>query len=86
MDCVPSPPPLERHAAQFPRQFRLARVRMHIAHSVQEPRHLILSGFDDARIGMPGSGDAEGRSQIQVFFAIGIPDVNTLRALPNNWP
>src|SRR6266436_2989877 len=54
-------PPLERDAAKFPRQFRLSSVRMHIAHGVQEPRHLSLSGLDHARISVPGSGDPERR-------------------------
>ena len=48
-------------AAQFAREFGLARVRMHVAHRVQQPGHLPLPGLDDARIGMTGGGDTERR-------------------------
>jgi len=47
---------------------------------------LSLSSFDDALIGMPGSSDPESRRQVQIFFAIGVPDLNTLSAFPDNWP
>ena len=40
-------PALEGEAAQFARQFGLARVGMHVAHRVRQPGHLLLAGFDD---------------------------------------
>ena len=72
--------------AQFPREFGLERVRMHIAHRVQQFCHLLLAGFDDARIRVTGRGDAEGGGQIEIFFPFRIPDVHALGAFPNDRP
>ena len=68
------------------RQFGLERVRMHVAHRVQQFRHLFLPGFDDVWIRVAGGGDAERGGQIQILFPVGIPDVNALRAFPDNRP
>ena len=59
---------------------------MHVAHRVRQPGHLRLAGPDHSRIRMAGGGDAKRRGQIQIFFPIGIPDVNALGALPDDGP
>ena len=59
---------------------------MHIAHRVQQSRHLFLAGFDDIWIGVAGGGDAECAGQIQIFFSVGVPDKNVFGALPDNRP
>ena len=79
-------PPLKRDPAQFPRQLRLERVRMHIAHRVQERRHLPLAGADDARVRVPRRRDAERGRQVKILAALGVPDVNALRTLPDDGP
>ena len=62
------------------------RVRMHVAHRVEQSRHLLLSGFDDVRIRMTGGGNAKCPGQIQILFPIGVPNVNVLGAFPDNRP
>ncbi len=64
----------------------LRRVRVHVAHRVQQPGHLSLTGFDDPGVGMAGGGDAKGGRQVQIFFAIGIPNVHGPGAFPDNRP
>ena len=59
---------------------------MHVAHRVQEFRHLLLAGLDDSWIGMAGGGDAKRGGQIQIFFAVGVPDMNAFGAFPDNRP
>ena len=58
---------------------------MDVAHRVGQPGHLLLAGFDDARIRVAGGGDAERGGQIQIFFPVGVPDENILGALPRRW-
>ena len=79
-------PAFEGNAAQFAREFGLARVRMHVAHRVQQTGHLFLPGFDDARIGVAGGGDAKRRGQIQILFPFGVPDVHVPGAFPDDRP
>ena len=59
---------------------------MHVAHRVQEFRHLFLPGFDNVGIGVTGGGNAKRGGQVQIFFPFRIPDVNALRTLPDNRP
>ena len=41
---------------------------MKVAHRVQQPGELRLTGLDNARICVAGGGDAERGGQIQIFF------------------
>ena len=72
--------------AQLARQLGFQRVRMHVAHRVQQFSHLRLSGFDDVGIRVAGGGDAERGGEIQILFPVRIPDIHALRALPDNRP
>ena len=72
--------------AQVAGEFGLARVRMHIAHGVQKPGHLFLTGFDDARVCVTGGRDAKRGGQIEIFFPVSIPNVNVSGAVPNDGP
>ena len=79
-------PTFKRDPAQFAGEFGLARVRMHVAHGVQQPGHLYLPGLDDARICVTGGGNAKRGGQIEIFFPVGVPNVNVLGAFPNDRP
>ena len=79
-------PSLESDPAQLTREFRLERVRMHIAHCVQQRRHLPLAGFDNPRVRMTRGSDAKRCGQIEIFFPLRVPNVRTFCALPNNRP
>jgi hypothetical protein len=59
---------------------------MHVAHGMQQPSHLFLTGFDDLRVRMAGGGDAKGRRQIQIFFSVDIPNVRLPGAVPDDGP
>jgi hypothetical protein len=59
---------------------------MHVAHRVKQTRHLFLAGLDDVWIRVACGGDAERGGQIEIFFAVGVPDKNILGAFPDNWP
>src|SRR5205823_13910653 len=61
-------------------------MRMHVAHRMEKLLHLSLSGPNDPRVSVPGRGYSKGRGKIQVFFSIGIPNVNTPRAFPHDGP
>ncbi len=79
-------PSLERDSAQLPRQLRLKRVWVHVAHCMEQPCHLPLSGPDNARIGVPGRRHPKGAGQIQVLLPLGIPDVHAPGPLPDDGP
>ena len=72
--------------AQVAGEFRLARVRMHVAHGVQKPGHLFLPGRDDARVCVTGGGDAKRGGQIEIFFPVSVPNENVFGAVPNDGP
>ena len=59
---------------------------MHIAHGMQKPGHLLLTGLDDTRVCVTGGGDAKRGGQIEIFFPVGIPNMNVLGAVPNDGP
>ena len=59
---------------------------MHVAHRVRQPGQLPLPGFDDARVGVAGGGDAKRGGQIEIFFAVGVPDIDIPGAFPDNRP
>ena len=61
-------PALERDPAQFARKLRFQRVRMHVAHRMEQFRHLPLARFDDLWIGVAGGGDAKGGGQIEILL------------------
>src|SRR5688572_28504687 len=58
---IASSPALESDAAEFAREFGLARVRMNIAHGVKQFGHLLRGGAEDVAIRMTGSGHSERR-------------------------
>ena len=61
-------------------------MRVHVTHRVEKRRHLLPGGIDHPRIGMTPGGDAERARQVEIFFAIGIPDVHAARAFPHDGP
>lgn len=61
-------------------------MRMNISHPVQKPLHLIAGCSDDIPVAVAASGDTEGRSQIEIFSALNIPDMISLRAFPDDRP
>ena len=79
-------PSLERDSAQFTRQSRFERVRMHVAHGVKESGHLLLTGLDDSQISMTCRRHTKRRSEIQKIFSLHIPNVNTPGPFPNDRP
>ena len=79
-------PTFECNPAQVAGEFRFARVRMHVAHGVQKPGHLLLTGLDDARVGVTGGGNTKRGGQIEIFFSVSVPNVNVLGAVPNDGP
>ena len=79
-------PLFKSDAAQFTRQSRLERVRMHIAHRMKQLRHLLLAGMDHARIRMTGRRDAERSGEVEILFSFRVPNMNTTSTLPNDGP
>jgi len=75
-----------QRSAQFAGEFGFKRVRMHVAHRVQQPGHLPLAGAHDAGIGVARRRHAEGRGEIEIFSAGRVPHVDAARALPHNRP
>src|SRR5687767_10297162 len=59
---------------------------MHIAHGVEQFGHLFLAGLDHRWISMACGGDTKGCGQVQVLLAFSIPNMDTVRALPHDWP
>ena len=81
--CRPS---FECDAAQFSRKLGFKRMRVHITHRMKQLSHLFFSCLHHPRVGMPGSRYSERRCQIEIFFSLHIPNVDTARAFPNDWP
>ena len=79
-------PTLEGELGKFARELTLERVRVHIAHRVRQLGELRLSGFGDARVGMAGGGHGKGTGEVEILFAVRIPNVYTLCVLPDNRP
>ena len=59
---------------------------MHIAHRVQQPTHLPLTGRHDARIRVARRRDAERRRQVQILASLRVPDMHAARPLPHHRP
>ena len=79
-------PTLEGELGKFARELTLERVRMHIAHRVRQLGELRLPGLGDARVGMAGGGHGKGAGEVEILFAVRIPNVYTLCVLPDNRP
>ena len=84
--CLLHAPPLERQPRQLPRQFRLQWMRMHIAHRVQQRRHLSLAGTDHSRVRMPRRRHAERSGEVEILAAFRVPDVHAARTCPDDGP
>src|ERR1043166_9346072 len=87
-NCLPglSRPALERNPTQLSGELRLERMRMHIAHCVQQLRHLPLPGAHNSWIRVTCCRDAKCRREIEILFPVRIPNVNSARTFPNNRP
>ncbi len=79
-------PPLEREAVELAGEPRLEGMGMHVAHRVQQSGHLTLPGPDHARIGVTRRRHSESGGQVQIPFAVRIPDVNAAGPLPDDRP
>ena len=79
-------PAFKCQSAQFPRELRLERVRMHIAHRVQQRAHLPLPRFYDLGVRMPRRCYAERRRQVEVLLARAVPNVHPARPFPYDGP
>ena len=79
-------PSFEGNSTELTGQLRFERVRMNVAHRMQQLCHLPRSRLDDPRIRMSRGRYSEGGGQIQVTLAFCIPDMHPARAFPNNRP
>ena len=59
---------------------------MNVAHGMEQFRHLTLTGFHDAGVRMTRGGDTESGGQIEILFPFRVPDVHSLRSLPDDGP
>ena len=84
-DASPTPAG-KRQCGELLRKFGFQRVRMHVAHGVQERGHLPLSGADDARVRMSGCGDAKGSGEVQIWAAFDVPNRDALGPCPYDGP
>ena len=62
----------------------LRGVGINVAHGVEEKAHLPPSRRDDARVGVARRGHAERRSQVEIFPAGRVPDMDAAGALPDH--
>ena len=53
---------------------------------MRQPRQLPLSRSDNLTIGMARRRDPERGSKIEIFPALNVPNVNSVRTVPNDRP
>ena len=66
-------------------EFHFDSGRMNISHSMEEPGGLIGDAGDDPRMTMADVRDAEGGAEVHKSISVHIPDVDPLRAFPEDW-